>query len=118
MKSQVLDTVDPSRVLSDAVLNAGKALGLTRAELAQVIGRTRSRLGDDIKPSSKTGTLALYLVRIYRSLYALVDGDEEEMKLWMKGENLGTGGVPIEQVKDVVGLVHVMEYLDGMRGKV
>ena len=67
-----------------------------------------------IDPKSKSGVLAVYLIRSYRSLYTLVDGDKEEMKLWMNGHNTGTGGIPAEQIKDIVGLVHVMEYLEGM----
>lgn len=115
---QRVQPVDKTEILSYAVLNAGKALGLTQAAIAQVIGRNRTRLVDAINPASKTGTLAIYLIRIYRSLYGLVDGDGEEMKLWMTGSNIGTGGVPAEQIKDIAGLVHVMEYLDAMRGKI
>ena len=117
MPSLAHNSVDATHVLSKATLNAGKALGLNQSEIAQIIGRTRQRLADGINPETKTGQLALYLVRVYRSLYALVSGDEEEMVLWMQGENLGTGGVPTEQVKEIAGLVRVMEYLDAMRGK-
>lgn len=109
--------VDNAQVLSKATLNAGKALGLNQSEIAHVIGRTRQRLADGINPESKTGQLAQYLIRVYRSLFALVGGDGEEMVLWMQGENLGTGGVPAEQIKNIAGLVRVMEYLDAMRGK-
>lgn len=118
MKAKRVQDLDKAEVLSTATLSAGKALGLTQAVIAQVIGRNRTRLSNSINPNSKTGTLALYLIRIYRSLYGLVDGDEEEMKLWMNGSNMGTGGIPAEQIKDVASLVHVMEYLDAMRGKI
>ncbi|MFK5948926.1 MAG: MbcA/ParS/Xre antitoxin family protein [Methylococcales bacterium] len=112
------NNIDDAALLSKATLNAGKSLGLKQTDISEIIGKSRSRLSDGIDPKSNTGKLALYLVRIYRSLYALVSGDNEEMVLWMKGENKGTGGIPIEQIKDISGLVHVMEYLDAMRGKV
>lgn len=108
---------DPASVLATAVLNAGKTLGLRREEIATVIGRNRSRIRDGIDPDSKVGEAALLLVRIYRSLFALVDGDGETMRHWMSTPNRGTGGVPREQVRELVGLVTVAEYLDAIRGK-
>ena len=40
------------------------------------------------------------------------------MQLWMKGFNTGTNGIPKEQIQDIAGVVHLMEYLDAMRGKI
>lgn len=118
MKAVATKTVNDGAVLSKALLNAGQQLGLKREDIAQVVKRNRSRLGDGIQPDSGPGILALYLIRCYRSLYAIFNGNSEHIRLWMTGFNKGTGGVPIEQVKDVATLVHVMEYLDAMRGKV
>ena len=104
--------------MTKAFLNAGKALGLTRDDLGVVIGRDRtvfSRGGVD--PASKAGELALLLIRVYRSLYALVGGQASDLKHWMRTENRHTGGVPAEQVKSVAGLVRIVEYLDAIRGK-
>jgi hypothetical protein len=39
------------------------------------------------------------------------------MRHWMHTPNQHTGGVPAEQIKSVAGLAGVLEYLDGMRGK-
>jgi hypothetical protein len=39
------------------------------------------------------------------------------MRHWMHTENLHTGGIPEEQIKNVQGLTTVLEYLDAMRGK-
>lgn len=109
---------DASRVLATAVLNAGKALGLKRDEIGRIVGRDRSRIRDGIDPRSPGGQAALLLVRCYRSLYALVDGDPAVMTHWMETANRGTGGVPRDQVFDLVGLVDVVQYLDAIRGKV
>ncbi|HEC16396.1 MAG TPA: DUF2384 domain-containing protein [Sedimenticola sp.] len=105
--------------LAKAFLNAGKALGLTQAELGHVIGRDRSALHRrGIDPSSKQGELALLLIRVYRSLYALTGGNEADLRHWMHTGNRHTGGVPAGQVKSVQGLIRVVEYLDAIRGKI
>ena len=109
---------DAPRVLATAVLNAGRALGLRRDEIGLIVGRDRSRIRDGIDPRSPGGQAALLLVRCYRSLFALVDGDPAVMTHWMETENRGTGGVPRDQVFDLVGLVEVVQYLDAIRGKV
>lgn len=115
---QPISNPDAPRVIATAVLNAGKALGLKRDEIGRIVGRDRSRIRDGIDPLSPGGQAALLLVRCYRSLYALVDGDPEAMAHWMTTENRGTGGVPRDQVFDLVGLVDVVQYLDAIRGKV
>lgn len=109
--------IDPESVLSQALLNAGADLGLTREALGRVIGRDRTRLKDGVRPDSKAGELALLLIRVYRSLFALVDGDKTIMAHWMHTPNRGTRGVPAQQVQSVQGLTTVVEYLDAIRGK-
>ena len=120
MQTAVITTsADPEQTLSKAYLAAGKKLGLTQSELGDVIGRNRSALyRGGISPQSKQGELALLLIRIYRSLFVLVGDDRENLKHWMKTENNHTGGIPLEQVKTIPGIMLVLEYLDAMRGKV
>lgn len=117
-------TPDPSHhangalVLGEAVLNAGAHLGLSASQVGQVIGRDRSSISrSGVNPHSKSGELAMCLIRIYRSLFALVGGDAEHMRHFMRTENRGTGGVPQEQIHRVSGLIGVMQYLDAMRGR-
>lgn len=109
---------DARIVLTEALLNAGKGLGLSQAELGQVIGKDRTSISRGISENSKAGELALLFIRCYRSLYVLVGGDIGDMKHWMHTNNLHTGGVPAEQVKTVAGLTRVVDYLDALRGKV
>ena len=119
MNTQTVVQAQESETLTKALLNAGRALGLTQDDLGEVIGRDRtvfSRGGVD--PAGKAGELALLLIRAYRSLYALVGGKDGDLKHWMHTENRHTRGIPAEQVKSVAGLVHVVEYLDAIRGKV
>lgn len=108
-----MDKNDSSVLLGKAFLNAGKIMGLTLSELSQVAHCEISQL-DRINPKSKEGIRALYFIRAYKKLHGQLNGNEEEMKLWMKGYNKGTGGVPVQQVQeeDIAGLVKVVEYLE------
>lgn len=109
---------DRAQVLHEALINAGKALGLTQADLAAVIGRGRSDISrGNIDPDSKPGELALLFIRCYRALHVLTGGDAAAMKHWMHTENHHTGGTPALQIRTVQGLVDVLEYLDAIRGK-
>ena len=114
------DAPDPGEVLIEALVNAGKALGLTQAETGSIIGKGRTAISrrEPLAPDSKSGELALLLIRCYRSLFVLVGGDGEPMRHWMHTNNRHTGGVPAEQVRSVQGLARVVEYLDAIRGKV
>lgn len=110
---------DAAAVLLEAFLNAGQALGLSRAELGQVIGKDRSALSRrGLRPGGKDAELALLLIRCYRALYVLVGGDTAQLQHWMHTPNRHTGGVPAEQVKTIQGLALVLSYLDAMRAKV
>lgn len=107
---------DARAVLAKALANAGRGLGLSQEALAAIIGRERTTFSRGLDPASKSGELALLLIRCYRSLYALVGGDQASMRHWMHTANRDTGGVPAEQVQSVAGLIRVVEYLDAMRG--
>ena len=118
MDTNLATKPDAERVLAAALVSAGKELGLTQAEIGAVIGRERTALSrGNVDPASKSGELALLLIRAYRALFALVGGDTAFMRHWMHTENLHTGGVPAEQIRSVQGLTRVVEYLDAMRGK-
>lgn len=108
-----------TEILREALVNTGKALGLTQAELGAVVGRGRTDISrGNIDPDSKPGELALLLIRCYRALYVLTGGDAGAMKHWMHTQNHHTGGVPAEQIRSVQGLVGVLEYLDAIRGRI
>ncbi len=118
MSLAVVPDIDKASVLGEALINAGKNLGMSQADLSGIIGKDRSAISRGrIDADSKAGELALLFIRCYRALYVLVGGDHQQMQHWMHTENLHTGGVPVEQAKTVQGLVTVLEYLDAMRGK-
>ncbi len=100
-------------------LRASDELELSRSALARVLGRDRSLFarGKGIDPVSKTGELALLVVRLYRSLAVLVGNDREQMRHWFHTSNRHTGGVPAEQVQRTEELVEIVHYLDAMRAR-
>jgi hypothetical protein len=119
MRAVAHHDIDRVSVLSEALLNVGKCLDLSQAELGSIIGKDRSAVSRGrIDPLSKSGEIALLFIRCYRALYVLVGGDDHLIRHWMNTHNLHTGGVPLEQVKSIQGLVSVLEYLDAIRGKI
>ncbi|MCX8517201.1 MAG: MbcA/ParS/Xre antitoxin family protein [Rhodoferax sp.] len=68
-----------------------------------------------LNAAKKEGELSLLLVRVYRSLDALVGTDEQKRKAWMTGYNHALGGVPLQLIERADGLVATLNYLDGMR---
>lgn len=119
MNLAIAEAVDQASVLAEALSNAGKNLGMSQADLGEIIGKDRTVISRGrIDPGSKAGELALLFIRCYRALFVLVGGEPQHMRHWMQTENLHTGGIPAEQIKTVQGLMTVLEYLDAMRGKV
>jgi len=114
---------DPAVVLSRALLRAATALGVNGQTMARVVGVSAaswSRLTAGqrmVDPEGKEGELALLFLRLYRSLDALVGGDAEKARAWLRAPNAHLSAVPLECIQSVTGLVRVDEYLDAVRGK-
>lgn len=121
MHPQAIPIQSPGLVLAKATTRAANLLGLSGAALARVIGvsePTVSRLirgQRGLDPQSKEGQLSLLLVRVYRSLDALVGTDNEKRRAWMHSHNQALGGKPVELIENPEGLVATLNYLDGMR---
>ena len=110
------------QVLTKAVVRAAGLLGLNQRGLAVVLGISEasvSRLGRSrrIDAQTKEGELAVLLVRVYRSLDALVGGNQDQARAWLHAHNHHLGGAPAELIRSVTGMVRVGEYLDALRGK-
>jgi hypothetical protein len=109
--------------VSRALLRAAEALelnGQTMARVVGVSGASWSRLAAGqrtVNPTSKEGELALLFLRLFRSLDALVGGDAEKARAWLRARNIHLSAVPLECIQSVAGLVRVDEYLDAVRGK-
>jgi hypothetical protein len=57
-------------------------------------------------------------VRLYRSLDAIVGGDENVARAWLNNTNDPLGDKPINLIQNVNGLVHVIQYLDARRARI
>jgi len=113
---------DAPRVLATAVLSAAERLGLRNRHLAAILGTSeasvsRLQTGRGLGHDSKEGELALLFLRLYRSLDALVGGDDAKASAWLHAENDHVRGVPAQRIRTVEGLVDVVQYLDAMRGR-
>lgn len=121
MQPRIALQADPGEVLGKATARASELLGLSGAALARVLGVSEATVSRVLKgqkpinPTSKEGELALLLVRVYRSLDALVGTDDQKRRAWMEGYNKALGGKPLTLVQRAEGLVATLNYLDGMR---
>lgn len=115
---------DPAAVATKAVIRAASLLALSQQELARILGVSpasvsRMTMGlRTLQLGTKEGDFALLLVRVFRSLDALVGGDPAKAQAWMTHDNVHLGGTPQALLQRIDGIVHVAEYLDAMRAKV
>lgn len=114
---------DDATLVSNSVLAASDWLGLSNEQLANTLGVSGSTIARirQQRPISgqKTLEIALYLIRIYRALYAILGGNQAQMAAWMEARNDHLRGEsPIALVQRIDGLIAVLRYLDAMRGRV
>ena len=121
MSALIRPVADADAVLAKALLNTREQLGLTQQELADIIGVHRTAISrwaeGGLRVHSKTGELALLLVRVYRSLFALFGGNLSDMQHFLRTDNRHLDAPPLSLMMQVQGLVRVVEYLDAIRGK-
>jgi uncharacterized protein (DUF2384 family) len=110
-------------VLTKATIRASEKLAISQKALSNIIGLSeaavsRMKNGDFVIARGKSFELAAQFVRLYRSLDAIVGGDEAAARKWMKSRNVALNGAPIDLVQKVYGLTHVVQYLDSKRAVV
>ena len=123
-KPRPASTADQAAVLTKATLRAAAKLGLTNKLLATVIGvseSTISRMGSGgytLQRGQKPFELAVLFVRLYRSLDAIVGGDDVVAGSWLKNRNTVLDAEPLALIQTVPGLMNVIQYLDARRAVV
>jgi hypothetical protein len=111
-------------VVTKAAARAAERLGIRNSVLSRILGLSeptvsRMRKGHYIiDPRHKSSELALLFVRLYRSLDALVAGDDAVAAAWLTNRNTALNGVPLEMIQSVSGLINVISYLDSRRALV
>lgn len=124
MATQFRHNADENRVLSQAVSRVAACWKLTNEQLGAVLGispATASRLrsgGYELDRSSKAFELGQYLVRLFRSLDALMGSDDKASMSWLKAANQDLDGRPIDLIRTISGLNEVTNYVDDYRARV
>jgi hypothetical protein len=116
---------DKARVLSEALAETARRLQLGSTDLKHIIGISQpsaSRLlhGKYALPENgKEWELSALLVRLYRSLFSLVGGDDELARAWMHSPNKAFDNQhPAAVIRRIDGLLRACEYLDAHRARV
>ena len=111
-------------VLTEAVIRAADQLGVSARSLSAVLGVSeatvsRMRRKDfSLERGTKPFELGVLFVRLFRSLDAIVGGDETVARTWIKNQNLALEARPLEKIMTIAGLVDVIAYLDSRRALV
>ena len=111
-------------VLTKAVIRAADQLGVTAKSLSAVIGvseATVSRMRRKdflLERGIKPFELGVLFVRLFRSLDAIVGGDETVAKAWIKNPNLALEAPAAGKDPDHSRAVDVIAYLDSRRALV
>ena len=115
------DQSNAARVLSKAVLRAASLLGVTHKELASIVGVSpayisKMKAGDAaLAIGTKQAELAAIFLRVFRSLDAIVGGDTDTARAWLRHPNAALGQVPATYITSVTGLIDTAAYLDQRR---
>lgn len=122
--SALSKAADEATVVTKAVLRAAERLGVTNRVLAGILGlseATISRMGSGayrLSPGDKPFELAVLFLRLFRSLDAIVGGDQAAARAWLQSENTALGAAPVTLIPSLAGLVNVVGYLDARRALV
>jgi len=110
-----------SAVVTKAALRAADILHLKDKQLARIIGvspSTVSRMRSGTSPvdrGQKPFELAVLFLRLYRSLDAIVGGDDAVARAWLMNHNTALDSVPLELIQSISGLTNAIQYLDARR---
>lgn len=108
-------------VLTKALVRASGFLGLPNAVVARTVGVSESQMSRlasgkaQLEVGTKPAELAALVIRVYRSLDALVGNNDRQRQAWMTGFNRAFNEAPKDAIQKVEGLARVVQYLDGAR---
>ncbi|WP_416408312.1 MbcA/ParS/Xre antitoxin family protein [Agrobacterium rosae] len=120
----VADPAEQGRVVTKAVVSAAERLGLNAARIADILGLSAptvsrmKRLDFILEPGSKPFELSVLLIRVFRSLDAIVGGDETVARTWLRNHDDALADVPAEKLTTITGLLDVLAYLDARRAPI
>ena len=115
-----IDTSEAA-IVTKAVTRASDKLNIPNRILGSVIGLsdpTISRMKKGtyfLNRTEKAFELSVLFIRMYRSLTAIVGGDDAIAQSWLNNYNTALQANPIERIQSVNGLMDVINYLDARR---
>ena len=115
---------DDGKLLTSAVARIAELWGLTNPRLGAILGvseSTASRLRSgkaELDPASKSFEAAQFLLRLFRSLDALLGSDDMSARAWLSTINLDLEARPLDLVESFKGLMTVCDYVDAHRARV
>ena len=123
-QSPAVAVADEAAVLTKAAVRAAERLKLPNKVLADVLGLSEATISRMTKGQysldrgEKAFELAAIFARLYRSLDAIVGGDDAVARAWLRNPNTAFDAIPMERIQTVQGLIDVVEYLDSRRALV
>jgi hypothetical protein len=129
MKGVIMATVfaqpqGDAAVLTSAVVRIAELWGFSNAKLGMILGlspATASRLRSgqaQLDPASKSFEAAQFLLRLFRSLDALMGSDDKASCQWLITLNLDLAAKPFDLVNSFRGLITLCDYVDSFRARV
>lgn len=117
-------TPDRGSTLSSAISRIAEFWGLSNAKLGAILGLSaptisRMKRGETtLDPASKSFEAGQFLVRLFRSLDAMLGSDDGAAKRWLETPNLDLDAKPIDEIETMRGLIAVCDYVDFYRARV
>ncbi|WP_068094013.1 antitoxin Xre-like helix-turn-helix domain-containing protein [Novosphingobium rosa] len=115
---------DRASALSEAIIRIAEFWALSNNKLGAILGLsapTISRLkrgGSMLDPASKSFEAGQLLLRLFRSLDALLGSDDTAVRSWLATVNLDLAARPIDKLDTMRGLIEVCDYVDFYRARV
>lgn len=113
-----------AQVLTSAVARIAELWALSNAKLGMILGvssatASRIRSGQtQLDPASKSFEAGQFLLRLFRSLDALMGSDDKASRCWLTTPNLDLAAKPFDLVDSFRGLITLCDYVDGFRARV
>jgi uncharacterized protein (DUF2384 family) len=124
MTALVTPQTDRATALSEAIVRIAEFWALSNTKLGAILGLsapTISRLkrgASELDPASKSFEAGQFLLRLFRSLDALLGSDDAAARRWLDTINLDLAAKPIDKLDTMRGLIEVCDYVDFYRARV
>lgn len=115
---------DRATALTEAIVRIAGFWALSNTKLGAILGLsapTVSRLKrgtSGLDSASKSFEAGKFLLRLFRSLDAMLGSDDIAARSWLDTVNLDLAARPIDKLDTMRGLIEVCDYVDSYRARV